>query len=259
MKTGQLTITLLFLIIIYYIYRHYSYRANIHYNNDLVDAFDKGQIDFTLIKDVDPDQPIKIHQSFYNTSIYPDLQNLLNHDVVRDEIYTFIERPQQHIWQEWPEYDLWKNMAQGASWKVIPLMSFGKWTDKVILCPKLVQMLKNMKGLVNVGLSRFSPNTKLKLHKGWGRLSNNVLRCHYGIFVPDHCYLYVMDPYGNYKMKQENGKWIIFDDSLYHSAANYSKLDRVVLIIDIERPEWLHKGISDVEDTEELKAFIQAN
>jgi aspartyl/asparaginyl beta-hydroxylase (cupin superfamily) len=51
-------------------------------------------------------------------------------------------------------------------------------------------------------------------------------------------------------------KIVVFDDSKLHFAENNGNHDRIVLILDIERPSFVKKGTSDVEDTSELTQFI---
>jgi aspartyl/asparaginyl beta-hydroxylase (cupin superfamily) len=53
-------------------------------------------------------------------------------------------------------------------------------------------------------------------------------------------------------------KWIIFDDSLYHSASNEDVTDeRIILLLDIKRPNNISKGTSDVNYSNELNDFIK--
>ena len=224
------------------------------HNDQIVSMFAKNQIICTSVNEKELTRQIKIHQAFYDPfTMYPELADI-NYEIVKKELDDYDDMIK--IWQDWPEYNLWN---KGGDWKIIPIYSFGSVTDKSKYFPKTINMLANVNNIVNVGFSKFAPGTKLTMHKGWGNLSNNVLRCHFGISVPEKCYLYVLDPYGNHKMQQANKKWIVFDDSLFHSAENQSDKDRIVLIIDIKRPEYLHRGISDINDTEELKAFIQSS
>lgn len=221
------------------------------YNEKIVELFDKDKLEFHLTTSTESLKNIKIHQGFYDLSIFPNLSNI-NTNIIKEELNSIINKE----WKDWPEHDLWKRPNFSTSWKVIPLMTFGEWSKFSDYFPKTKGLFQNFE-VINIGFSKLGPKTKLKLHKGWGNLSNNILRCHLGIDVPEECYLYVMDPYGNHYQKQENNKMIIFDDSLYHSANNNSNKDRIVMIIDLKRPEYLHKGISDVEDTTELTNFVK--
>ena len=129
----------------------------------------------------------------------------------------------------------------------------GKWVDKNMEhCPFLAEFLKNIKGLRTALLSKLGPNTILEKHRGWGDLSNDVLRVHYGIKVPDNCWVGVE----NEREKHENNKIIVFDDSKVHWAENNSDEERIVLILDIERPWYVKKGDAPDGYTDELDKFI---
>ena len=224
------------------------------FNAKLVEKFAKKQIKFNILKK--PNKIISKYQTFYDTSIYPELTNI-NYSIVKNELLNYINQPDNN-WIEWPEYDLWKNNNPSSSWTIIPLMSFSKWSDKnTKKFPKTTTQLKKIKGLVSAGFSKLGTNTTLSLHKGWGNLSNNILRCHLGLIVPESkCKIFVMG-ISNDSMYQEESKWIIFDDSLYHSASNEdNSKDRIILLVDIERPSYIEKGISDIDNSLELNNFI---
>ena len=224
------------------------------YNMALVDKFDKKEIPFKTLET--PSKNITKYQTFYGLSVYPDLAKV-NYGIIKNELVDYLKNGNDK-WIEWPEYDLWKNKNPESSWKIIPLMSFEKWSEKnTKLFPETTKQLQNINGLVSAGFSKLGPDTTLTLHKGWGNLSNNVLRCHLGLVVPENkCKIFVMGS-ENEEMVQKEGKWIIFDDSLYHSASNDDKKkDRVVLILDIKRPEYIPKGESDIDNSPELNNFI---
>ena len=56
----------------------------------------------------------------------------------------------------------------------------------------------------------------------------------------------------------EEGRVICFDDSKVHRAFNYSNEERVVLIIDLARPEGLPLGTATGGHSDELDDFINA-
>ena len=122
-------------------------------------------------------------------------------------------------------------------------------------CNKVTILTKFIKSIPNVQLatlSRLSPNMKLKPHRGWGSHSNHVLRAHYGLIIPDNCYVKVNDEI----QYHQNDKWMVFDDSETHMAENQSDKDRLVLIIDISRPNHIPKGTSTIGDSKELLDII---
>ncbi len=227
---------------------------NLMQNLQLVDKFEKKELKFENIDN--PSKEIVKFQTFYEPSIFPELSNV-NYEIVKDEILNYLNSKKNN-WLDWPEYDLWKNKNTSSSWTVLPLMSFGKWSKKYTdLFPKTTEQLKNINDLVTAGFSKLGPETTLTLHKGWGNLSNNVLRCHLGLIVPDNkCKVYVLGN-GNHEMTQKENKWVVFDDSLYHSASNTdSKKDRIILLLDIKRPEYIEKGTSDIQNSDELNKFV---
>ena len=226
---------------------------NLKKNLELVTQFDKKELIFKKLNKAN-DLMLK-YQTFYDVSIYPELKNI-DSSIIKNELIDYIQKSNNN-WIEWPEYDLWKNKNK-TSWKIIPLMAFGKWSESNTKnFPKTTLQLKNIKGLVTAGFSKLGPNTTLKLHKGWGDLSNNVLRCHLGLIVPkSKCKIFVIGS-NNDMMYQKEGKWIIFDDSLYHSASNEDDSnDRIILLLDIYRPINILKGESDIKNSTELNNFI---
>jgi aspartyl/asparaginyl beta-hydroxylase (cupin superfamily) len=78
-------------------------------------------------------------------------------------------------------------------------------------------------------------------------VTNTRLICHLPLIIPPKCGFRV----GNDVREWEEGKLIIFDDSIEHEAWNESDQDRVVLIFDIWRPE-----ISEGE-RKEIEAFFK--
>jgi hypothetical protein len=185
------------------------------------------------------------------------------------------------IWSDWPEKELY---SSNNSWKVFPFVGFGKWIEKNCnQCPHIYKFLHSIPNIKLAILSKLSPKMKLTPHRGWGSHSNHVLRCHYGIIVPKYCYISVsnsinpplfenddikLNSYPNkIEYKKDNKveeiyfhktfEWLIFDDSETHYAENLSDTDRIVLIIDIQRPESVKTGTSSSEDTKELLELVK--
>jgi aspartyl/asparaginyl beta-hydroxylase (cupin superfamily) len=76
---------------------------------------------------------------------------------------------------------------------------------------------------------------------------NSRLICHLPLIVPPGCWLRV----GNETREWDDGKLLIFDDSIEHEARNPSGEMRIVLIFDIWRPELSageREGISAIFD-----------
>lgn len=78
--------------------------------------------------------------------------------------------------------------------------------------------------------SILQPHTHIPPH--WGMLNTRLI-CHLPLIVPDKCRLRV----GNHTRIVEEGKVLIFDDSIEHEAWNDSDEVRVILLFEIWRPE----------------------
>ena len=163
-------------------------------------------------------------------------------------------------WVKWPEKELYpKSKTDG--WKIFPFYAFGVWVhSNCELCPTITKFIKNIPGLKLATLSRLKGGTKLEEHEGWASHSNYVIRCHYGLIVPNNqCYIYVKDSANNKEEKKYHSKfeWMAFDDSKTHYAHNQSNEDRIVLIVDITRPADIEIGKSDIGDSKELMDIIE--
>jgi aspartyl/asparaginyl beta-hydroxylase (cupin superfamily) len=183
--------------------------------------------------------------------------NRIKNKVLKETENVYIKN---NLWNEWVEKYLYDN-SEPDGWKIFPFYAFGVWVDQNCkLCPTITKFLKSIKGLELATLSRLKPKTKLNPHEGWGSHSNHVIRCHYGLIVPDNeCYVHVQE-IGNETKNEfryhEKFKWMCFDDSKTHYAENSSDSDRVVLIVDIIRPNNIQTGKSDVTDSKELLEII---
>lgn len=83
----------------------------------------------------------------------------------------------------------------------------------------------------NVLFSRLRPKTRIDPHHGF---LNTRLICHLPLIVPENCGALRC---GNESRPWQEGKVMIFDDSIEHEAWNDSDSERVVLIFEIWRPE----------------------
>ena len=207
--------------------------------------------------------------------LFPKKKNKLSYDVseisndlitidnYKEDIYNEMINVyrQKNEWKNWPEKNLYNKNNKGT-WKIYPFYAFGIWANKNCNeCPILSKYLKSINGLKLATLSCLSPGMKIEPHCGWGYHSNHVIRCHYGLLIPNGCYILV----GNTKEEMYNGKkvhhkkfeWFCFDDSKWHSAENTSDSDRIILILDMERPKNIRKGISDIKISKELDEIVE--
>lgn len=193
----------------------------------------------------------KRNNFFAVTNVCPQLEKV-DINAIREDTLRLIDNKS---WIDWPEYTLYD---RPGSWRIFPFMAFGIWSTKNCkLCPGIYNSLLTIPGLKTALLSRMEPRTVLTPHQGWGNLSNYILRCHLGVIVPPSCYISVKDFWGEEKQTHHEGEWIIFDDSKMHYACNGSSVsERIVLIVDVERPPNIPPGKSTIVDSEELTTLV---
>jgi aspartyl/asparaginyl beta-hydroxylase (cupin superfamily) len=130
-------------------------------------------------------------------------------------------------------------IATNNGWSSLSFLFWG-YRQQTILkskCPKLTAYLEKVPGLVSASLSRLAPQTTINEHRGD---TNGVFRCHLGIEVPaslPECGIRV----GNEQQGWAEGKWLFFNDAWKHSAWNKTDKRRIVLIMDVIRPEFMSK------------------
>lgn len=204
--------------------------------------------------------------SYYDWKVlWPELEKFLdNFNVLKREM----EELTRTSWIPWPEHTLYQgkgNDGKEREWKVIPFVytfpaydpSSTKWVDNNCkACPKTFELLKSIPNIRTALYSRLGPGVELSAHQGWSDLANHVLRCHIPLAVPepeeDKCGLWVEGLISFHKP----GSIIIFDDSKWHKAFNRTHKDRIVLIIDIMRPNNIPIGSAEGGHTAQLDEFI---
>ena len=195
---------------------------------------------------------------FYNwIDFYPHLSYIKEN---KEQIIK--ELKNNKIWFPWPEKNLY--IKSHYKWDIIPLLytfpanneNRKTWIhDTCNLFPKTVEILKKLPNIKTALFSKMGPYTIIDSHQGWGELSNYVLRCHIPIYIPEKnkCGISV----GGILKFHSNSEIICFDDSKIHNAFNFSHLERIVLILDFERPEGILHGKAPFGKTKELTNFMK--
>jgi hypothetical protein len=211
-----------------------------------IETFAEPKIDTKSVYNSDgstTDYPKKYECYFDQKKYYPELSLInKNRNIILEEL-TKVKDSDPKLWHEWIQGQL----------SVIPLYFFGKWSSKgKQLFPKTSEIIKDIKDIRTVAFSRLKPNSQIQPHIGWGDLANDILRCHYGVNVPKDCGC-VCD---NWVVLHKNDEWLVFDDAKMHSSYNFSNEDRIIIIIDMKRPENIPKGKSKVAYKKEVLDFI---
>ncbi len=128
-------------------------------------------------------------------------------------------------------------LNENRNWSALYL-----WRDSRLVeenaarCPRTLEALAKVP-LSRIGrrtpaalFSRLEPGTHIPPHNG---MLNCRLICHLPLIVPPGCWLRV----GNETRQWEEGKLLIFDDSIEHEAMNPTGELRIILLFDIWRPE----------------------
>lgn len=166
----------------------------------------------------------------------------LNWLLIRQEL----EQLRQDHFMPWPEKFLYEK-----GWEVFGLYAFGsKLNDNCRLCPETTRLVKMIPGMTTAGFSALIPGTRITPHVGY---SNTVLRCHLGLIVPDGCTLRV----GTQTRNWQEGKCLIFDDTVEHEAWNYGDTTRIVLLIDFQKQDATLKNKSKVTCSAEVAEVVR--
>ena len=129
------------------------------------------------------------------------------------------------------------HLNNDPSWSALYL-----WRDSQMVpdiaerCPRTMEALSKVP-LTHIGkrtpaalFSRLEPAAHIPPHNG---MLNCRVICHLPLIVPKGCWLRV----GNEIREWEEGKLLIFDDSIEHEARNPTGELRIILLFDVWRPE----------------------
>ncbi|MGQ9864095.1 MAG: aspartyl/asparaginyl beta-hydroxylase domain-containing protein [Bacteroidia bacterium] len=126
-----------------------------------------------------------------------------------------------------------ETITQDRDWKTYLFCGYGHWSAQAQQqCPQTARLLRQIPGIKTAFFSILEPGKHIPPHRG---PYNGVLRLHLGLIVPEpkeKCWIRVHDQV----LHWEEGKVLIFDDSLDHEVKNDTSGLRVVLFVDFVRP-----------------------
>lgn len=179
---------------------------------------------------------------FYNTELFPWVADL---EARTDEIRAEMIRALSDYGADFTPYinyragepvNQWQELNQSTRWS-----SYSLWRSGVpdaanlARCPATAAALQAVEtadigGLCpNVMFSALAPHTAIPPHTGE---TNARLVAHLPLIIPPNCQLRV----GFEQRQWQEGKVLVFDDTIEHEARNDSDLLRVVLIFDVWNP-----------------------
>jgi aspartyl/asparaginyl beta-hydroxylase (cupin superfamily) len=155
---------------------------------------------------------------------------------LKEEITTFIKEKDSAFISNKAEYS---HIDLNDGWSIVKFLFWGKKVSGEFKnkCPKTMGYLNKVPGLVSLSISKLAPKSVLAEHSGD---TNAIMRCHLGVEIPAGL------PEVGLKVNGEErgwveGKWVIFNDAYRHSAWNNTDKRRIVIIIDIIRPEFIRQ------------------
>ncbi|MFA9561812.1 MAG: aspartyl/asparaginyl beta-hydroxylase domain-containing protein [Nitrospirota bacterium] len=126
-----------------------------------------------------------------------------------------------------------KKISTGENWRTFFLKGFGYEAEQSWKrCPETMKILSNIPNLRSALFSILGPNYHIPHHRG---VTKGLIRCHLGLIIPDQRDQCVMRV-GDQICQWEEGRCFVFDDTYDHEVWNKTDQERVVLLIDVDRP-----------------------
>ena len=164
-----------------------------------------------------------------------------NWQIIRHEL-TQLPESKFIPWQETFLYE--------TGWNVFGLYGFGKkYQDNCCLLPETTKIVESIPGMTTAGFSSLKPKAHIQPHVGYHYeysesnelvtrevLNDTVLRLHLGLIIPEmqdssDCAIRVVNEIQSW----QEGKCLIFDDTVEHEAWNHTDQTRVVLLVDFKK------------------------
>ena len=171
-----------------------------------------------------------------STRLFPHLSLLRqNIEIIRQEALESLEKSKEI------KHDMYFQGIADEGWKRLYI----KWHGPIdplaqVTCPQTCRIIEQMPEVHVAMFSILMPGSKILPHHGPAKM---CLRYHLGLSTPnsEHCSITL----GGEKYSWKDGEDIMFDDTLMHEVHNNTNQKRIILFLDVERPqEGLLKGIS---------------
>ncbi len=126
-----------------------------------------------------------------------------------------------------------KRISKGEDWKTLWLYGFG-YDSPVAqqLCPVTTRLVKQVPNLQSALFSMLGPGTHIPPHRG---IYKGLVNYHLGIIIPkqaEKCWMQV----GDQLIVWQAGQSYVFDDTNTHEVWNESGEERIVLLLQFDRP-----------------------
>ena len=172
-------------------------------------------------------------KAFFDTKDFPWAVRLEeNFEVIRNELYGLLDIKEHLPYMHTISTDQ-KKLSKGGNWRAFFLMGFGYKSDQSWKrCPETMKILQTIPNIQSAFFSFLAPQNYIPPHRG---ITKGIIRCHLAIKVPDQRDQLALRV-GDEKRHWEEGRCLVFDDTLEHEVWNKTDQERIVLLIDVERP-----------------------
>lgn len=127
-----------------------------------------------------------------------------------------------------------EQIAVDERWRSFFLWGYGlRWDRNCRRCPRTAALLDSVPGLLSAFFSVLEPGAHIPRHTG---PTKAILTAHLGLRVPRDraaCHMQV----GRHDLAWQEGRAIVFDDMYPHEVWNDTDEARVVLLMQLKRPE----------------------
>ncbi len=124
-------------------------------------------------------------------------------------------------------------IATEKNWRTLFLYGFGKRIEgNCKQMPRTAEMIARVPRIHTAWVSILSPRYHIPPHKG---VTKGILRAHMGMIIPEdreNCWIRV----GDERRSWEPGRIFVIDDTYEHEVRNDTDEERVVLLLDFNRP-----------------------
>lgn len=133
-------------------------------------------------------------------------------------------------------------IATEKNWRTFVLFGFGERLEKnCAQMPRTAEMLSRIPRIQIAWLSILAPGYHIPAHTG---VTKGIIRTHLGLIIPkdaEKCRIRVGD-----KIKHwQPGELVVLDDTFEHEVWNDTDEERVVLLLDFERPmKWSGRALN---------------
>lgn len=155
-----------------------------------------------------------------------------NWEIIRDEMQAIL----RHREAVPPLRDIspdHQKVAGDGRWRSFFLWGYGLKSDEnTARCPQTSALLEQIPGLKTALFSILAPGAVIPRHRG---VTKALVVCHLGLQVPKArkaCRLWLNGKIIHW----EEGKSFVFDDTYHHDVRNDTDEERVVLLLQVERP-----------------------